>query len=83
MSDKNNLNFDQIREYLGFYYDDPDFEQIRIDLASGCLPSINGMVDLNALAKYCVTRYMANTYNVVFAKISPAGFKNPFNLETR
>lgn len=84
MSDKNNLNFEQIREYLGFYYDDdPDFEQIRIDLNTSVLPSLNGIVDLNDLVKYCNTRYMTDSYNVVFAKTSPAGFKNPYDLETR
>ena len=79
MSDMNELNFEQLRKYITFFYHDPDFEQVRIDLSSGVLPSVDGLV---ALTKYCYSRYLIKG-NVLDAKSSPAGFINPLHLETR
>ena len=82
MSNLNELNLEQLRKYITFFYHDPDFEQVRIDLSSGVLPSVNGLVALVALTKYCYLRYMVKN-NVLDTSVSPAGFMNPFHLETR
>ena len=83
MNDLNELNLEQMREYINFYYHDPDLEQVRIDLSSGVLPSsVDGLVALVALTKYCYSRYLIKS-NVIDAKVSPAGFMNPLHLETR
>ena len=84
MNDLNELNFEQLRKYITFFYHDPDFEQVRIDLGSGVLPSsVDGLVALVALTKYCYSRYLIKN-NVLDTKVSPSGFVNPFDLlETR
>lgn len=76
------LNFEQVRECINFFYHDPDVDQVRIDLDCGVLPSVDGLVDLKSLTGYCFSRYLIKN-KVLGAKISPAGFMNPFYLETR
>jgi len=79
MSDMNKLKLEQIREYISFYDHDLDFEQVRIDLSSGVLPSVDGLVSLVALTRYCYSKYLVKN-TVLNTKVSPSGFVNPFEL---